>query len=79
MGYFSKEVYQRKEDYAYRISTAGLDKIVYSILTENKTEQNAKIIKEQIDSKTYSDEMWNLYMELMPITNLSQSKAENYF
>ena len=76
MGYFSKEVYQRKADYAYRISTAGLDKIVYSIITENTTEENAKIIKEKIDSKTYSDEMLNLYMELMPISELSHKRHE---
>ena len=53
-----------------------MDKIIYSILTKNTTEEKAKIIKEQIDSKTYSDEMINLFMELMPIANLSHKRHE---
>lgn len=53
MANLTKEEFQRKTDYANRISREGLDKIVYSILTENTTEESAKIVKEQIDSKLY--------------------------
>lgn len=76
MANLTKEEFQRKADYANRISKEGMDKIIYSILTKNTTEEKAKIIKEQIDSKTYSDEMINLFMELMPIADLSHKRHE---
>ena len=76
MANLTKEEFQRKADYANRISKEGMDKIIYSILTKNTTEEKAKIIKEQIDSKTYSDEMFNLFMELMPIADLSHKRHE---
>ncbi|MDD5928358.1 MAG: hypothetical protein PUC37_01015 [Spirochaetales bacterium] len=76
MANLTKEDFQRKTDYANRISKEGMDKIIYSILTKNTTEENAKIIKEQIDSKTYSDEMLNLFIELMPIADLSHKRHE---
>lgn len=53
-----------------------MDKIVYSILTENTTEENAKIVKEQIDSKIYSKEILNLIEALMPIIDLSHKRHE---
>ena len=76
MANLTKEEFQRKADYANRISKEGMDKIMYSILTKKTTEENAKIIKDQIDSKTYSDEMFNLCMELMPIIDLSHKRHE---
>lgn len=76
MANLTKEEFQRKADYANKISKEGMDKIIYSILTKNTTKENAKIIKDKIDSKTYSDEMLNLYMELMPIVDLSHKRHE---
>ena len=35
MPYFSKDIYDRKRDYAYRISNEGLEKITLYLVSEN--------------------------------------------
>lgn len=35
MAYFSKDIYDRKRDYAYRISNEGLEKIALYLVAEN--------------------------------------------
>lgn len=35
MAYFSKDIYDRKRDYAYRISNEGLEKIALYLVSEN--------------------------------------------
>lgn len=73
MAYFSKEVYDRKRDYAYRISKEGLEKMALYLVAENPKYKNADLedddVQEEIDS-----EIESLIYELEPIAELSHER-----
>ena len=65
-----------KEKNGSRTSRKVMGNIVFSILTENSNDKNADLIKEKLESQMYSDEMQDLFEELMPIFDLSQKMHE---
>lgn len=75
MAYFSKEVYDRKRDYAYRISNEGLEKIALYLVSENPKYKNADLDDEDVQDEIDS-EIEDLIYELEPIANLSHFRHE---
>ena len=76
MAYFSKEIYDRKRDYAYRISNEGLEKIALYLVAENPkykdvTWESDDELLDEIDS-----EIEGLIYELEPIAELSHKRHE---
>lgn len=75
MAYFSKEVYDRKRDYAYRISNEGLEKIALYLVAENPKYKNADLSDDEISDEIDS-EIESLIYELKPIARLSHKRHE---
>ena len=70
MAYFSKDIYDRKRDYAYRISKEGLEKIALYLVSENPKYKNADLDDEDVQDKI-DKEIEDLIYELEPIAELS--------
>ena len=73
MAYFSKDIYDRKRDYAYRISNEGLEKIALYLVSENPKYKNADLDDEDVQDEIDS-EIEDLIYELEPIAELSHKK-----
>lgn len=85
MAYFSKEVYDRKRDYAYRVSREGLEIIANTLLMEEEfgTEDNYNEYIDTLADEEYEDfkEEWeskieDLVEELEPLQELSHARHE---
>lgn len=70
MAYFSKDIYDRKRDYAYKISNEGLEKIALYLVSENPKYKNADLDDEDVQDEIDS-EIEDLIDELEPIADLS--------
>lgn len=70
MAYFSKDIYDRKRDYAYRISNEGLEKIALYLVSENPKYKNADLDDEDVQNEI-DKEIEDLIYELEPIAELS--------
>lgn len=85
MAYFSKEVYDRKRDYAYRVSREGLEIIANTLLIEEEfgTEDKYWEYADTLTDEEYEDfkEEWeskveDLVEELEPLQELSHARHE---
>lgn len=70
MAYFDKETYERKRNYAYRVSSEGLEKIANQLVLEDPKYENADLDDETIQEQIES-EIEDLIYELEPIAELS--------
>lgn len=75
MAYFSKDTYDRKRNYAYRISKEGLEKIALYLVSENPKYKNADLDDENVQDEIDS-EIEDLIYELKPIAELSHKRHE---
>lgn len=73
MSYFSKEIYDKKRDYAHKISKEGLEKIALYLIAENPKYKNADLEDENVQDEIDS-EIENLIYELEPIAELSHER-----
>lgn len=76
MAYFSKEVYDRKRDYAYRISKDGLEKIALYLVAENPKYKNVDWDSDDELLDEMDSEIEELIDELEPIAELSHKRHE---
>ena len=85
MAYFSKEVYDRKREYAYRVSKEGLEIIANTLLMEEEfgTEDKYNEYIDTLTDEEYQDfeEEWeskveDLVEELEPLQELSHARHE---
>lgn len=76
MAYFSKEIYDRKRDYAYRISNEGLEKIALYLVAENPKYKNVNFESDDELLDEMDSEIEGLIYELEPIAELSHKRHE---
>lgn len=75
MAYFSKEIYDRKREYAHGIAREGLEKIALYLVAENPKYKNADLDDEDVQDEI-DKEIENLINELEPIAELSHKRHE---
>ena len=75
MSYFSKEIYQKKRDYAYTVSSKGLENVATYLVAENPKYKNADLSNDDIFQEINSV-IEDLINELEPIQQLSHKRHE---
>ena len=73
MAYFSKDIYDKKRDYAYRISSEGLEKIAETLVAEDPKYKNVDLDDDKVIDSIDKD-IQNLIYELEPIQDLSHRR-----
>ena len=63
MSYFSKEIYQRKREYAYSVSNEGLEKIAIYLISENPKYKNVDLNDESVEKD--EDDLRDEALELL--------------
>lgn len=67
MAYYSKDVYDRKREYAYNVSNLGIDEIAIAILKKQGI---------TTDDDNFDEKLEDLVEELQPIVDLSHERHE---
>ena len=75
MAYFDKETYERKRNYAHRISREGLEKIATQLVLEDPKYENVNLDDEDVQDEI-DKEIEGLIYELEPIAKLSHKRHE---
>lgn len=75
MAYFSKEIYDRKANYAHRIANEGLESIATYLVAEDPKWKNADLDDDEVSDEIDS-EIEGLIYELEPIVELSHKRHE---
>lgn len=65
--YFTKDIYDRKREYAYNVSSSGIEKIAIAILKKHGITEN---------DDNFDEKLENIVEELQPIADLSHARHD---